>query len=90
MRARLLALALAAVAAIAWIYQIGEWLLTGRWVAEPISAWLVYSGIGLPVASSLNGRILRDYVLDFPAPLAVLGLAVILWALGEKLQEATA
>jgi hypothetical protein len=89
MRARWVALALAACAGIAWFYQVGEWLLKGFWIPQPISAWLLYSGIGLPAASSLNGRILRDYVLDFPAPLALFGVAVIVWLLGERLQEAT-
>ena len=90
MRARLIALALAACAGIAWLYQLGEWLLKGFWIPQPISAWLVHTGVGLPGTSSINGRILRDYVLDFPAPLALFGLAVIIWLLGEKLQEATA
>ena len=90
MRARFIALAFAACAGAAWLFQLGEWLFTGRWIAQPVSAWLLYSGIGVPAANSLNGRILRDTVLDFPAPFALFGLAVLLWLLGDKLQETTA
>jgi hypothetical protein len=90
MRARFLALALAACAGAAWLYGFVGWLVTGVWVPQPISSWLLYSGVGVPTTSSLHGRILRDYVLDFPAPVAVFGLAVVLWMLSDKLQEATA
>ena len=90
MRARFVALILVACAGFAWLYQFGEWLVTGGWIRQPISAWLVFAGVGLPSSSSLNGRVLMDHILDFPAPLAVFGVAVVVWLLGEKVQEATA
>src|SRR5262245_24164030 len=63
------------------VFQVIEWLRTGKWHPVPVSAGLDYLGIAHPTMSWIGAQKVIDFILDFPLSVVVFGLYIAVLSL---------